>query len=30
MNPYDQAHQLAKSLKESEEYREYVRLRDAA
>ena len=30
MNPYDQAHTLAKALKESEEYREYKRLRDVA
>ncbi|MBR6767214.1 MAG: YlbF family regulator [Clostridia bacterium] len=30
MNPYDQAHALAKSLKESEEYREYMRLREIA
>lgn len=30
MNPYDQAHALAKSLKESDEYREYKRLRDIA
>lgn len=30
MNPYDQAHALAKSLKESEEYREYTRLRELA
>lgn len=30
MNPYDQAHALAKSLKESEEYREYNRLREVA
>ena len=30
MNPYDQAHTLAKSLKESEEYREYIRLKEAA
>lgn len=30
MNPYDQAHALAKSLKESEEYREYARLKEAA
>lgn len=30
MNPYDQAHALAKSLKESEEYREYIRLREVA
>lgn len=30
MNPYDQAHALAKSLKESEEYREMTRLREAA
>ena len=30
MNPYDQAHTLARSLKESEEYREYTRLREIA
>ena len=30
MNPYDQAHALAKSLKESEEYREMMRLRGVA
>ena len=30
MNPYDQAHALAKSLKESEEYRDMTRLREAA
>ena len=30
MNPYDQAHALARSLKESEEYREMVRLREVA
>lgn len=30
MNPYDQAHALAKSLKESEEYCEMTRLREAA
>lgn len=30
MNPYDQAHELARSLKESEEYREYTRLREIA
>ena len=30
MNPYDQAHALAKSMKESEEYREMMRLREAA
>lgn len=30
MNPYDQAHALAKSLKESEEYREMSRLRELA
>ena len=30
MNPYDQAHALAKSLKESEEYREYSRLKEIA
>lgn len=30
MNPYDQAHALARSLKESAEYREMVQLREAA
>ena len=30
MNPYDQAHALAKALKESEEYREFSRLKDVA
>ena len=30
MNPYDQAHELARALKESEEYREYQRLRETA
>ena len=30
MNPYDQAHALARSLKESEEYREYTRLKEVA
>ena len=30
MNPYDQAHALAKSLRESEEYREYSRLKAVA
>lgn len=30
MNPYDQAHELARSLKESEEYLEYTRLREIA
>ena len=30
MNPYDQAHALAKSLRESEEYREYSRLKEVA
>lgn len=30
MNPYDQAHLLAKSLTESEEYQEYVRLKEEA
>ncbi|MEE1199854.1 MAG: YlbF family regulator [Christensenellales bacterium] len=30
MNPYDQAHELAKTLKNSEEYREYARLREVA
>ena len=30
MNVYDQAHALARSMKESEEYREYARLREKA
>ncbi len=30
MNPYDEAHALAKALKESEEYREYTRLKAVA
>lgn len=30
MNPYDQAHALAQSLRESEEYREYSRLKELA
>ena len=30
MNPYDQAHALARALRESEEYREYARLKDVA
>ena len=30
MNPYDQAHALARALKDSEEYREYARLKEAA
>ena len=30
MNPYDQAHALARALKESEEYREYERLKQVA
>jgi len=30
MNPYDQAHALARSMKESEEYREMMRLREIA
>ena len=30
MNPYDQAHALARALKESEEYREYTRLKETA
>lgn len=30
MNPYDQAHALARALKESEEYREYTRLKEVA
>lgn len=29
-NVYDQARELARSLKETEEYREYVRLKDVA
>ena len=28
MNPYDQAHALARALKESEEYREFQRLKE--
>jgi cell fate (sporulation/competence/biofilm development) regulator YlbF (YheA/YmcA/DUF963 family) len=27
MNPYDNAHQLAKALKDSSEYKEYIRLK---
>jgi len=30
MNVYDQAHNLARALKESEEYREYMRLKEIA
>ena len=30
MNPYDQAHELARALKESEEYREFTRLKAVA
>ena len=30
MNPYDLAHQLARAMKDSEEYREYERLREPA
>ena len=30
MNPYDQAHALARSLRESAEYAEYSRLKEAA
>ena len=30
MNPYDQAHALARALKESEEYREFMRLKETA
>ena len=30
MNPYDQAHALARALKESEEYREFTRLKAVA
>ena len=30
MNIYDQAHALARALKETEEYREYQRLKDVA
>ena len=30
MNPYDQAHALAKALRERDEYKEYVRLKQAA
>ena len=30
MNPYDQAHALARALKESEEYREFTRLKEVA
>ena len=30
MNPYDQAHELARALKDSEEYREYERLKQTA
>ena len=30
MNPYDQAHALARALRESEEYKEYIRLKETA
>ena len=30
MNPYDLARQLARAMKDSEEYREYARLRETA
>lgn len=30
MNPYDQAHALARAMKDSEEYREYARLKEIA
>lgn len=30
MNPYDQAHILASALKESPEYKEYIKLRETA
>ena len=30
MNPYDQAHALARALKESEEYRDFMRLKETA
>ena len=30
MNPYDQAHALARALRESEEYAEYTRLKSVA
>lgn len=30
MNPYDEAHALARALKESEEYREFARLKEVA
>ena len=30
MNPYDQAHALARALKESDEYRDYMRLKETA
>ena len=30
MNPYDKAHELAACLKDSEEYREYIRLKEVA
>ena len=30
MNPYDLAHQLARAMKDSEEYREHARLRETA
>ena len=30
MNPYDQAHELVRALKDSEEYRDYMRLKETA
>lgn len=30
MNPYDQAHALARALKDSDEYREFARLKEIA
>jgi len=30
MNVYDQAHNLARAIKESKEYKEYVRMKEAA
>ena len=30
MNPYDQAHALARTIRESDEYREYMRLKETA
>ena len=30
MNPYDQAHELVRALKDSEEYKDYMRLKETA